>query len=82
LGNPLGEGMLNDAADAVYRNGYDHNDQLEYNEGLDCIQIRDMVAGTNREWVEHLIKDNEGSVEILTEPLVDKYDIKKTRIDN
>jgi len=64
-GNPLGEGMLNDAADAVYGNGYDHNDQLEYNEGLDCIRIRDMVAGTNRDWVEDLIKDDE-AILILT----------------
>ena len=77
LENPLVEEMLNDAADHVYGKGYNHDNQVEYNEGLHCIQIEDMVAGTNRDWVEDIIKDNEGSVEVLPEPLVDEYNIKK-----
>jgi len=77
LQNPLVEEMLNDAADHVYGKGYNHDNQIEYNEGLHCIQIKDMVAGTNRDWVEDIIKDNEGSVEVLPEPLVDEHNIKK-----
>ena len=77
LENPLIEEMLNDAADHVYGKGYNHDNQVEYNEGLHCIQIKDMVAGTNRDWVEDIIKDNEGSVEVLPEPLVDEYNIRK-----
>lgn len=73
LPKPLGEEDLRTAADHVYGEGYNHDNQIEYNEGLNCIQIKDMVAGTNRDWVDDLIKDNEGSLEVLPEPLIDEY---------
>jgi CRISPR-associated endonuclease/helicase Cas3 len=76
LPKPLGEDLLT-AADHVYGEGYNHDNQIEYKEGLNCIQINDMIAGTNRDWVDDLIKDNEGNVEVLPEPLIDEYYAKK-----
>ncbi len=77
LPNPVGEEDLNFAADKVYGKGYDSDMKEEYNEGLNCIDIKSMIAGTNRDWVEDIINDSEGAIEILPEGLVDEYNMKK-----
>ncbi len=76
LPNPIGEEDLNSAADRVYGKGYDSEKQAEYNEGLNCIDIKNMLAGSNRDWVEDIIDDKEGAIEVLPEPLLDRYDSK------
>jgi CRISPR-associated endonuclease/helicase Cas3 len=77
LPKPLGEEDLNDAADHVYGKGYNSKKQTEYEEGLRSVKIKSIVAGTHRDWVEDIIKDDEGSIELLPEQLVNEYDVKK-----
>jgi CRISPR-associated endonuclease/helicase Cas3 len=77
LPNPLREEDLNDAADRVYGKGYADKNLDEYNEGLKCIDIKSIVAGTNQDWVDDVIKDNEGSIELLPEQFLDKYELKR-----
>ena len=83
---PLSEEELNDAADRVYGNGYSDLDRAAYEEGLNYEPLkyfkRYLVAGTNEDWIDQIIDEKEGTIELLPEPLKAKYstlkDSKKT----
>jgi CRISPR-associated endonuclease/helicase Cas3 len=81
LSNPLSEEDLNYAADRVYGNGYNHNNQVEYIEGLNHSRLKRfkecLVAGTNQDWIDEVIDEREGSIDLLPEKLVNRYNILK-----
>ena len=74
---PLSEEALNEAADDVYGSGYTGKDLSEYNEGLNYKQLKQfrrcVKAGTSEDWIDVVIEPNEGTVELLPEPLYKQY---------
>jgi CRISPR-associated endonuclease/helicase Cas3 len=78
---PLSEEDLNRAADEVYGTGYNANDQDRYMQGLHYKQLEEfkrcLVAGTSENWIDIVIEKNEGTIELLPEPLAAKYDALK-----
>jgi CRISPR-associated endonuclease/helicase Cas3 len=78
---PLSEEDLNAAADDVYGSGYNADDQAKYKQGLDYEQLKEfkrcLVAGTSENWIDVAIEKNEGTVELLPEPLAAQYDALK-----
>lgn len=71
--NPLSEETLIEAANDVYGNGYDKEEREEYDRAFACIQVqRDMLAGSNRNWVDDILDDDEGSIELLPD-ILEKY---------
>jgi CRISPR-associated endonuclease/helicase Cas3 len=77
LPTPLGEEDLNLAADRIYGKGYSGDKLTDYQEGLDCVNIKNIIAGTHRDWLEDIIKDDEGAIEVLPEQFLNEYDSKK-----
>lgn len=81
LPNPLGEEDLNQAADRVYGKGYSYNNQVEYEEGLNHPRLKKfkkfLIAGTDQDWIDDVIDEKEGSMNLLPEPLVEEYYILK-----
>jgi hypothetical protein len=78
---PLSEEELNQAADRVYGNGYNADNQEQYSEGLNYKQLKEfkryLVAGTNEDWIDQVIDEKEGSIELLPEPLAEEYNTLK-----
>lgn len=74
---PLSEEELNHAADSVYGNDYIGDDKVEYEDGLNYQRLkywkRHLIAGTNQDWIEEIIDEKEGSIELLPEPLLREY---------
>ena len=74
---PLSEEELSHAADRVYGNGYSAADKAEYEDGLNYRRLkhwkRYLVAGTNQDWIDQVIDEKEGTIELLPEPLVGEY---------
>ena len=81
LPRPLGEDDLNDAADHVYGRGYSAENQDKYNDGLNYRELKYskkyLVAGTNQDWIDEVIDEKEGSIDLLPGPLVDEYNTGK-----
>jgi CRISPR-associated endonuclease/helicase Cas3 len=77
LPRPLGEDELNHAADRVYGKGYSTDNQEKYEAGLNYLPLKKfrkyLVAGTDQNWIGEVIDENEGSLDLLPEPLVDEY---------
>jgi CRISPR-associated endonuclease/helicase Cas3 len=77
LDMPLSEDELNDAADEVYGNGYTGKDLDQFTEGRDYTPLkefkRSLIAGTSENWVDVLIEKNEGTADVLPEPLAAAY---------
>lgn len=68
---PLSEEALNQAADDVYGSGYTDDDLSNYNE---LKQFRRYLkARTSEDWVDVVIEPNEGTIELLPEPLSKLY---------
>ena len=78
---PLSEEDLNHAADRVYGNGYNSDDRAEYEDALNYEPLRHwkryLVAGTNKDWIDQVIDEKEGTKEMLPEPLKAKYSTLK-----
>jgi len=76
LSMPLSEEDLNYAADQVYGNGYDLDDQIEYYEGLEFKPLKQweryLTAGVSKPWIEDIIDEKEGSIELLHEQFQDE----------
>jgi CRISPR-associated endonuclease/helicase Cas3 len=76
---PLSEEELNHAADMVYGNGYNLDDRADYEDGLNYERLkywkRYLVAGTDQDWIEQVIDEKEGTVELLPDSLVGEYRI-------
>ncbi len=68
---------LNQAADSVYGNDYSGNDLTDYEEGLDYKPLRQweryLTAGVSKDWIEEVIDEKEGTVELLHEQFLDQY---------
>lgn len=80
---PLSEEELNSAADDVYGNGYNGDDKVEYEDGLNYDRLkywkRYLVAGTNQDWIDEVIDKQEGSEELLPKPLLGEYSMLKQK---
>lgn len=78
---PLSEEDLNAAADDVYGSGYNAEDQAKYEQGLGYRQLKEfkrcLVAGTSENWIDVAIEKNEGTIELLPEPLAAQYNALK-----
>lgn len=74
---PLSEEELNYSADKVYGNGYNVDNQREYNDGLNYKQLKYfrkyLTAGTNEDWIDKVIDEKEGSIDLLPDPLIEEY---------
>jgi len=85
LGNPVSESDLVDAADEVYGRGYQGEELHRYSSALDIPMIKDpennWLAGSHKDWVEQLISEKEGTLEVLPESLTDEYeDLSRQRL--
>jgi hypothetical protein len=79
---PLSEESLSEAANMVYGNGYSGDDLTDYQDGLDYKPLKQwekyMIAGQSKDWIEQVINEKEGSIELLHEQFIDKYkDLKE-----
>jgi CRISPR-associated endonuclease/helicase Cas3 len=78
LANPISEGDLVTAGNAVYGGGYGDAEMRSFRQGLTHPYIaqfeRDLVAGTHQDWVDQLIEQTDGIVEVLPASLRNEYD--------
>ncbi|MGB8936253.1 MAG: CRISPR-associated helicase Cas3' [Candidatus Nitrosopolaris sp.] len=74
---PLSEEALNQAADDVYGSGYTGDDLSNYKDGLNYKRLKQfrryLKAGTSEDWIDVVIESNEGTIELLPEPLYKQY---------
>jgi hypothetical protein len=74
---PLSEEALNQAADDVYGSGYTGDDLSNYKDGLNYKQLKQfrryLKAGTSEDWIDVVIEPNEGTIELLPEPIYKQY---------
>lgn len=81
LSNPLSENDLVEASNRVYSAGYQGDDKIIYEEGLNHPDIKDfegnILAGAHQQWVEQIIDKSDGTLEILPAVLKDEYDEKE-----
>jgi CRISPR-associated endonuclease/helicase Cas3 len=77
LPNPIGEEDLINAANRIYEDGYTGENKLLYERVLNHVRIRNfqrkLVAGTHQDWVEEVIDEKEGTVDLLPESLLYEY---------
>lgn len=77
LSNPLGEEDSNQAANRVYGKGYNSDDKDDYEKGLNYVELKHfkkcLIAGTDQRWIDEVIYEKEGSIDLLPEPLVEEY---------
>ena len=74
---PLGEEELNNAADKVYGNDYEGKDLIEYQDGLTYTPLqqweRYLIAGVSKNWIEEVIEEKEGTIELLHQKFIEEY---------
>jgi len=77
----LSEQDLIEVCNKVYENGYNENQQEDFEQGLDNSIIKnfeeDWVAGNWNNWIEDVIENNNQKIEVLCYNLIDEYDEKK-----
>jgi CRISPR-associated endonuclease/helicase Cas3 len=75
--NPLREAGLLDAANRVYKNGYVGDDLERYTNALNHPLIKcfkeTLIAGIHNDWTEELIKNADGTVDLLPRSLSGQY---------
>ncbi len=78
LKNPLEERNLVDAADIVYSEGYTGDSKHLYEQAINHPRIKNfeanLVAGTSYDWVEEVIKELDGTIEVLPASLKQDYE--------
>lgn len=83
LENPISEKDLVDAADIVYGKGYQGDEKVKYEEGLnhpDITNFEDQIlAGAHQDWVEEIIDKTDGIVEMLPKCLFEEYNSRKEK---
>lgn len=83
LSNPLSENDLVEASNRVYSAGYQADDKIKYEEGLNHPDIKDfernILAGAHQQWVEQVIDKSDGTLEILPAVLKDDYNDKENQ---
>jgi CRISPR-associated endonuclease/helicase Cas3 len=81
LENPISESDLVNAADNVYDTGYQGEDKIKFEEGLNHQDIRNfndlLLAGACQDWVEKIIEKTDGLLEVLPLNLQDDYESRK-----
>ncbi len=77
LPNPISERDVVAAADSVYGQGYDGADFQTFTQGLnhpDIVKFEDrLLAGAHQPWVEHVIEQTDGTIEVLPVELREDY---------
>lgn len=77
LPSVFGEPELIEAADRVYTNGYDEENESLFQQALNHRLIKNfqdsLLAGVHRDWVQDVIEKSDGTVEVLPISLLDKY---------
>lgn len=77
LPDVFGESKLVDAADRVYANGYNEENESLFQQALNHPLIKDfqdnLTAGVHRDWVQDLIEKSDGTVEVLPVSLYNEY---------
>lgn len=77
----LSEQDLIQVCNKVYANGYNENQQKDFNQGLNNSIIKnfeeDWIAGNWNNWIEDVIENNNQKVEVLCHNLIHDFDEKK-----
>ena len=80
---PLSEEGLNIAADEVYGSGYNGEDLTDYQSGLNYPGLKNwedcLTAGTSENWINKVIDEKEGTIDLLHEQFLKEYDILTDR---
>ncbi len=80
IGNPVSETDLVQAANQVYKEGYEREDKIKFGEGLNHPDLKEfedrLLAGAHQNWVETIIEQTDGIAELLPIPLKKEYDEK------
>ncbi len=78
----LSEQDLIDVCNKVYVNGYNENQQKDFNQGLNNSIInnfeKNWIAGDWNNWIEDIIENSNQKVEVLCHNLIDDFDEKIT----
>ncbi|MCZ7380508.1 MAG: CRISPR-associated helicase Cas3' [Candidatus Methanoperedens sp.] len=73
----LTEQQLTDIVNIIYQNGYEGDDLEDYNRGLNHPIInnfnKEIIAGTYREWIENIISNSDGVIDVLPNSLSGTY---------
>lgn len=81
LENPISESDLVNAADNVYGTGYQGEDKIKFEEGVNhqdiCNFDKLLLAGACQDWVESIIKKTDGLIEVLPLNLQEEYEKRK-----
>ncbi len=80
----LSESDLVEVCNQVYKNGYNENQQRDFELGLNNDTIRnfetDWIAGDWNNWIEDILENNSQKVEVLCGNLINEYDnLKKQK---
>lgn len=77
----LSEQDLIEVCNKVYANGYNENQQKDFDQGLNNSIIKnfeeDWIAGNWNNWIEDVIENNNQKIEVLCHNLIDDFDEKK-----
>ena len=81
LSNPVSEADLVEAANAVYGDGYEGDERKAFDEGLNHPDLvafeRNLLAGAHQEWIEQVIENADGRVEVLPKDKTAEYEERK-----
>jgi CRISPR-associated endonuclease/helicase Cas3 len=81
LKNPISEADLVQAANVVYGDGYEDEDERAFLEGLNHPDLskfeENLLAGAHRKWVEDIIESTDGTVEALPECFSAEYEKRR-----
>jgi len=79
----LSEDDLVKVCNKVYENGYNENQQKDFEQGLNNIIIQDFesdwIAGDWNNWIENILENNNQKVEVLCGDLVQEFDNLKVQ---
>lgn len=77
----LSEQDLIEVCNKVYENGYNANQQKDFEQGLNNSIIsnyeKDWIAGHWNNWIEDVIENNNQKIDVLCFNLIDEFDEKK-----
>lgn len=77
----LSEQDLIEVCNKVYANGYNENQQKDFEQGLNNSIIKnfeeDWIAGNWNNWIEDVIENKNQKIDVLCHNLIDDYDEKK-----
>ncbi|MEW6088592.1 MAG: CRISPR-associated helicase Cas3' [bacterium] len=81
LSMPVSELDIIKAADNVYCEGYNKNEEQEFLNALNHPDINDfesrMIAGTHRNWIEDVIENSDKTIEVLPSNKLEEYNNRR-----